>query len=447
VEEKKICIAGAGLVGSLLSLFLSKNGYSCDIYERRPDMRKQEVKGGRSINLALSDRGWRALEEIGVANEIMEVAIPMYGRMIHHQNGETKFLSYGNSDQAIYSVSRAGLNEKMMDLAESYGNTTIFFDHKCEEVEKETGKIIFRNNTTGEKISRIYPVIFGADGAFSAIRLSLMLQTDRLNYSQQYLEHGYKELVIPANAEGKWQLEPNALHIWPRKSFMLIALPNMDGSFTCTLFLSFEGEVSFSKLTSKTKVLQFFSEYFPDALTLMPTLLDDFFSNPASSLVTIQCNPWNHKGNICLIGDAAHAIVPFYGQGMNAGFEDCTVLHKLMETYGNDWQNIFTEFSSSRKKDSDAIAVLALRNFTEMRDLVADPFFLAKRKIERELAERFPEKWVPTYSMVTFSDMPYSEALKKANIQEKILEELVNHPNPEEVYKETFIDFLLSRKE
>lgn len=441
MAEKKICVAGAGLVGSLLSLYLAQEGWQVEMLERRPDMRRDDIGGGRSINLALSDRGWRALKDVGIADEIHKVAIPMRGRLIHSEAGELNFLPYGREGQAIYSVSRAGLNMKMMDLAESSNNVDILFDDGVESVDVEQAQV---KTFSGKE--QQYQTIFGTDGAFSRVRLSLMLQTQRFDYSQQFLAHGYKELTIPATKEGGWRIEKNALHIWPRGEFMLIALPNLDGSFTCTLFLAYEGETSFAKLTDDAAVKSFFREYFPDALELMPTLTEDFFANPTGSLVTVRSYPWHHDGNVLLMGDASHAIVPFYGQGMNSGFEDCWALGKLLKQYGNDWSTIFPLLSQQRKPNADAIAELALRNFIEMRDLVDDPHFLKKRELSRTLEERFPEHWIPTYSMVTFSNLSYAEALRRSDRQSELLEQLLAEHSVEEALQQPELEELVRRQ-
>src|ERR1017187_5263875 len=416
---KSISIIGAGLVGSLLAIYLAKRGHKVSVYERRPDLRKNRISAGKSINLALSDRGWRCLEGIGIDEEIRKVAIPMNGRMIHNLNGHVNYQPYGKEGQSIYSVSRGGLNCKLMDLAEHWENVEFFFEERCTNVDLESNTMHFENNSTHKVTSVESDLIFGADGAFSPARLSMQM-TDRFNYSQYYLEHGYKELTIPAKADGTWELEKNALHIWPRGSYMLIALPNLDCTFTCTLFFPFEGENSFASITNEKSLLEFFNRIFPDVMKLMPTLVHDYFTNPTSSLVTVKCFPWGYKDKLMLIGDAAHAIVPFFGQGMNCGFEDCSVLNELMEEHGEDWSKLLNEFQHSRKPNSDAIADLAVSNFVEMRDLVADDKFLLRKKIEAWLNEQFPDKWIPLYTMVTFSQMPYSKAMSEGKRQEEI---------------------------
>jgi len=425
IKEKHIAIVGAGLVGSLLSIYLIKRGYKVTVFERRPNMRKHVLDGGRSINLALSNRGIRALEFIGLADPMKKVAIPMHGRMIHNLKGDLTFQSYGKEGQFINSVSRSGLNMMLMDEAEKQG-VHFFYEYRCEDIDFEKSEIKFQ--TYGSHMVRKFDLIVGADGAFSAVRLA-MEEKSIVEASKDELPHGYKELRIPSSDSGSFLLQKNALHIWPRESFMLIALPNPDGTFTCTLFLPFEGELSFANLKTKENVTAFFQKYFPDTLSLMPTLIEDFRDNATSSLVTIRCFPWI-KNNTLLIGDAAHGIVPFYGQGMNAGFEDCFVLNQLLDKHQDNWQDAISEFQDLRKPDNDAIAQLALDNFVEMRDLVADEDFLLRKKIESKLHDLFPTDWIPLYSMVTFKkDMRYSEAKINGEFQRKVMDEVMQKPD------------------
>lgn len=424
-KSKNIAIAGAGLVGSLLSIYLAKRGHSVTVFERRGDMRQSGYEGGRSINLALSNRGIRALDEVDVADEIKKVTIPMHGRIMHNRQGELSFQPYGNEGQFINSVSRSALNIVLMNKAESLG-VEFKFDQRITKVDldKTTITVDHQKSSTETK----YDYIIGADGAFSAVRGAFQI-TDRFDYSQDYIDHGYKELHIPAGKAGAFKLEKNALHIWPRESFMMIALPNPDGSFTCTLFFPFEGTPSFSHLKTDAEVSMFFESTFPDAVSLMPTLLEDYNTNPTSSLVTVRCYPWV-KNNTLLIGDAAHALVPFFGQGMNAGFEDCRVLNQLLDIHSDDWTKVLSEFQRSRKNNADAIAQLALDNFIEMRDLVADADFLLRKKIEARLHQLYPTRWIPLYSMVTFYDsMPYATALETGRKQKKIMDEVMKTSN------------------
>lgn len=429
--SKNFTIIGAGLVGSLLSIYLVKRGYHVTVYERRPDMRKNRISAGKSINLALSDRGWKGLAGVGLVDEIKKVAIPMKGRMIHNSDGKINFQPYGTDEQAIYSVSRGGLNCVMMDLAEKHG-VKIIYNEKCTGVNLETATAYFENTETGNKSEVKSDRIFATDGAFSAGRAQLQTSTDRFNYQQFYLDHGYKELCILPTVTGDFAMEKNALHIWPRGQFMLIALPNTDKTFTCTLFFPFEGEKSFASINTKEKMMEFFRQTFPDAIQLMPTLEDDYMNNPVSSLVTVKCTPWFYKDKLALVGDAAHAIVPFFGQGMNCGFEDCVVMNDLMEKYGEDWTTIFSEYGRLRKPDGDAIADLAVANFMEMRDRVADPKFLLQKKIEAHFSKKYPDKWIPLYTMVTYSPhIRYSTALKEGIRQENIMKEIMAMPDIE----------------
>jgi kynurenine 3-monooxygenase len=428
-HDKPFVIMGAGLVGSLLSIYLAKRGYNVEIYERREDMRKASISAGKSINLAMSDRGWKGLEGVGIADEIRKIAIPMKGRMVHDTKGQTSLQQYGKEGQAIYSVSRGGLNCMLMDLAEKHG-VKIHFNRRCKSISLKDATAIVEDSSHKEthiSASRI----FSTDGAFSAGRLQLQLSTDRFEYSQHYLNYGYKELHIPPKKDGGFAMEKNALHIWARGTYMMIALPNVDASFTCTLFFPFEGKESFAALKDRDTLSKFFDSVFPDAVPLMPTLLDDFFNNPASSLVTVKCFPWSYSDKLLLLGDAAHAIVPFFGQGMNCGFEDCTVFNQLLDTYlkkdtDEEWAKIFEETQKLRKPNSDSIADLAVANFIEMRDLVLHPDFILQKKIEGHFSALHPDKWTPLYSMVTFTDLPYSHALQQGKKQDAIMKHVLN---------------------
>lgn len=445
-ERKNIAIMGAGLVGSLLSLYLAKRGHRVDLYERRPDLRKNTIDGGRSINLALSDRGWRALKGIGIEEEVRKVAVAMHGRMMHDEQGKLTYQPYGKEGQAIYSVSRGGLNIALMNLSEPNPDITYHFGYQATDVNLHSNQVQLRNIESGE-VSTIQPdLLFGADGAYSVVR-GAMQKTERFNYEQSYLEYGYKELTIPATADGNWAIEKNALHIWPRGNYMMIALPNIDGSFTCTLFFPYEGERSFAAIKTEADLLAFFNEVFPDAVPLMPELVQDYFEHPIGSLVTIKCFPWSFEGKSLLIGDASHAVVPFYGQGMNAGFEDITVLDQMLEQFdGQSWEELFEAFELRRKPNADAIADLAVMNFIEMRDKVADPRFLLRKKIEAKISEQYPDKWLPMYGMVTFSDFPYSYALETGQKQDKIMKKVMKHIRSEEDYTKPEVQKLLEKQ-
>ncbi|MFN2458715.1 MAG: FAD-dependent oxidoreductase [Chitinophagaceae bacterium] len=444
--KREVTVIGGGLVGSLLSIYLAKRGFKVVIYERRGDMRKEMVEAGRSINLALSDRGIKALKEVGIAEEILQIAIPMHGRLIHNTDSSTAFQPYGKQGQYINSVSRRELNCRLMELAEEQG-VEIFFSHACKSIDWKKNEITFEIPVSYQLSTVNYQLLFAADGAYSAARLSHMLQHDRFEYHQYYIDYGYKELSISAGQSREFLLERNALHIWPRRNYMLIALPNSDGSFTGTLFFPFEGELSFEKLTTGNTVIDFFRETFSDVVPLIPDLTHQFFNHPTASLVTVKCFPWIRDDKFCLIGDAAHAIVPFFGQGMNAGFEDCSVLNSLIEKQKENWDEILKEFQQIRKPDADAIADLAVNNFIEMREKTADPKFLLQKKIEAKLHERHPDKWIPAYSQVSFSPhIRYSEALKNSQRQEAIMQQVMKIPDIEKRWDSEEIEQMILGK-
>ncbi len=422
-ERAPLTLIGSGLTGPLLAISLMQRGFPVRLYERRPDMRRVHISAGRSINLALSTRGIYALQQAGLWHQIQKIIIPMRGRMMHSVAGELTFMPYGKDDtEVINSISRADLNIALMNAAEEHG-VSIHFNQRCTGFDLRSGDVHLRDEETGaESVIRADAVI-GTDGAASAIR-GEMLKLQRFNFSQQYLDYGYKELTIPAGREGRHVLELHALHIWPRGTFMLIALPNIDGTFGCILFLPFEGESSFAALDSESNLLSFFKAEFPDALQLMPHLIESFFASPTGAMVTIKCSPWHVDGKALLLGDAAHAIVPFFGQGMNCAFEDCTRFLSLLNRFGSDWPVLFPEFEKARKADTDAIADLAIENFVEMRDRVADPRFLFRKKVELELEKKYPAHFVPKYAMVTFHRTPYSVAAERGAIQDRMLSEI-----------------------
>ncbi len=438
-RPQNITIAGSGLVGALQSIYFAKRGFDVTLFERRPDMRKNRISAGRSINLALSDRGFRGLAGVGIDQEIAEISIPMYRRVMHDVQGNLSYQNYGKDGQAIYSVSRGGLNCKLMDLAEAYG-VKIHFEERCTSVNLETGAATFEGPAGAHSVSPEFLV--GADGAYSEVR-NEMEKRPWFNYSQYYIDYAYKELSIPPNSDGTHRLEKNALHIWPRKDFMLIALPNLDGSFTLTLFFPRKGELSFESLDTIDKAEAFFRETFPDALDLMPHFREEYAANPASAMIIVKCFPWTWGDKVMLIGDAAHAIVPFYGQGMNCGFEDCTVFFELLDAHRGSWGDLMRSYEKSRKSNGDAIAELALRNFIEMRDRVADPRFILQKKIESRFSELHPDKWIPLYSMVTFSHIPYSEALEKGDKQEAIMQMILALPGIEEKWESEEIEQII----
>lgn len=406
---KNITLVGGGLAGSLMAVYLAKRGYKVDIYERRPDMRNANIPAGKSINLALSTRGIHALEKVGLGQEILKNAIPMRGRMMHSTEGELAYQPYGKDGQYINSVSRAHLNIQLLELADENEDVTLHFNMKCSKIDLENSIAWFKD-VNGKTIEVRSDAIIGADGAFSAVR-NKMMRTPQFNYSQDYLRVGYKELCIePVN--GEFAIDENSLHIWPRGEFMMIALPNPDKTFTCTLFQSYEGPNSIDSLQTDQEILNFFNTHFADAVPLMPDLVKDYKENPTGSLVTVRCYPWN-KGAATLIGDACHAVVPFYGQGMNCAFEDCVVMDECLEEFGDDWDKAMDAYQKRRKTNADAIADLAIQNFTEMSDKVGDEEFLEYKEVEHELCELYPDFFKSQYEMVTFSRVPYREALEK----------------------------------
>ena len=434
---QKIAVVGSGLVGTLLAIYLKKLGHTVHVYDRSPDIRNVKFSG-RSINLVMSNRGWKTLEDIGLDEEIRSIGIPVDKRGIHLQDGSYVTQNYGKEGEAIFSLSRGILNRKMIDLAEKSG-VEFFFNQKIWDVTLATATLHVGETERGEWAEIKFDKVFGADGAFSRIRHKMQRQS-MFNYSQEFMKIGYKELHIPANPDGSHKIDKNSLHIWPRGEFMLMGLSNLDGSFTCTLFMPFEGENSFEQLQDEKSLVDFFATYFPDTAAVIPNLVEDFFKNPTSYLVKMKCYPWTYKDKVALIGDAAHAIVPFYGQGMNAGFEDITILNDLIAQYGNDWQTIFTEYEKSRKPNADAIAELAERNFNEMSAKTADENFLLQKKIEKWFSDKHPEKWMPLYSRVTFSLQPYSEALAIGESQNQIMQEVLKIENIAEIWNSDVVE-------
>lgn len=425
----KITIVGGGLVGSLLAIFLAKRGHKVDIYERRSDPRRTDVHAGRSINLVVSHRGWTALKAAGVAQAVEGIVVPVYARMTHDREGNTTRLPYSIEGRAIHSVSRGGLNRLLLSEAEKLPGVNVHFGSRCVDVDLDRATCTFaidgQQNTTTTA-----DVVFGSDGAFSAVRQEMM--KGRFNYSQEYIEHDYKEIAFPAAPDGTPQMDPQCLHIWPRRFFMMMGLANQDGGFTGTLFMPHSGEFSFDRIKSEDDVRTFFQAHFKDAIPMLPDYVEQYMRNPQSNLVIIRCSPWTHGGKVALIGDAAHAIVPFYGEGMNAGYEDCKVLNDLLDEYGDDnWAEVLHHYGASRKPNGDAIADLSLRNFVEMRDLVADPRFILRKKIEGRIQQKHPDKWVPLYSQVKFSDVPYSDAWSEGVRHDRIMEEVLAMPGIE----------------
>ena len=433
----KFVLVGSGLAGGLLAAYFGRRGYHVELYERRADPRAGNFVGGRSINLALSTRGIHALEQLGIADEVLQHAIPMRGRMIHDKSGELHFSPYDRDpNKYINSIGRAALNTTVIEAALRYPNVRVHFNHRCTEVDLASATAHFESSqplnprspgsgvagpSTSQPIAAHGDAVIGVDGAFSAVRQSMQKQLSGFRYDESYLPHGYKELTIPPAADGSWRMEKNALHIWPRKSFMMIALPNPDGSFTCTLFWEFKGPRSFETTQTDDEVRRFFDDEFPDAVPLMPELLQDFRENPTGSLVTIRCAPWFHKDKVALVGDAAHAVVPFYGQGMNAAFEDCVVLDECLAQFAGNRERAFAEYFHRRKENADALADLAVENFIEMRDKTISKTFRAKKKLDHLLEGLLPGIYLPLYTMITFTSIPYALAARRARLQDRIV--------------------------
>lgn len=412
-------IIGDGLAGALLAVLLARDGWTVRVYERRSDPRAAGYVGGRSINLALSARGLAGLREAGLEQTVMDMdAIPMPGRLIHAVDGTTSFQPYSkNPADAINSVSRGGLNLTLIKAAAAHPGISMVFDHLCVDANLAQGIAIFQRSD-GSTVRDSADLLVGADGAFSALR-GAMQRTDRFEYSQTYLGHGYKELHIPA-MDGEPAMALNALHIWPRGGAMMIALPNRDKSFTCTLFWPWEGEHSFANLRTRQDILPHFARFYGDAVPLMPTLVEDFERNPTSSLVTVRCWPWHREGKCVLVGDAAHAIVPFYGQGINCGFEDCVELVRCLKSY-KDPREALEAYQTARKPNADAIADMALANFVEMRDLAGRPEWQYRKKIEQALHAAFPDRVEPQYNLVSFSTVPYTKAQESGRKLERVV--------------------------
>lgn len=428
---QKIAVVGSGLVGTLLAIYLKRAGHIVHVFDRSSDIRTIQFSG-RSINLVMSDRGWKALKDLGLDEEIRKIGIPVDKRAIHLQDGKLNYQFYGKEGEAIFSLSRGVLNRKMVDLAEAEG-VEFFFERKIWDINLATATLYEGETEQGAWSELKYDKVFGADGAFSRIRHRMQRQS-MFDYSQEFMEIGYKELHIPANADGSHKIDKNSLHIWPRGNFMLMALANLDGTFTCTLFMPFKGENSFESLNDETSLVDFFAKYFPDTKEVIPDLVRDFFKNPTSYLAIMKCFPWTFEDKVALIGDSAHAIVPFYGHGMNAGFEDITILNEMMQQYGDDWNQIFKAYEISRKPNADAIAELSRRNFEEMSNKTADEKFLLQKKIEKWFSDKYPEKWMPLYSRVTFSLQPYSEAMAIGDFQNEIMQEVLKTENIEEIW-------------
>jgi kynurenine 3-monooxygenase len=418
-DHSPTVVVGAGLAGALLACYLGRAGRRVDLYEKRPDPRVGPAERGRSINLALSVRGIHALREVGLADAVLRDSVLMRGRMIHARDGGLTFQPYGkDDDEALHSVSRGGLNRLLVEAAATHQSVRLFFNHRCTGLDAHGDAAEFLDEKQAAVAVHAAAVV-GADGAYSAVR-SWMQKREGFNYQQEYLTHGYKELTIPAGPGGSYRLEKHALHIWPRGSFMMIALPNLDGSFTCTLFWPFEGPNSFAALKTGEDILTFFRSEFPDAVPLIPTLAEEFLTNPTGALVTIRCQPWR-VGRAVLVGDACHAVVPFLGQGMNAAFEDCTVLHQCLLDSGWDWGRAAERYERLRKVHTDTLADLCVANFVEMRDRVASPLFVLGKRLAVLLHRLFPRRYLPLYTMIEFTRIPYADAVRRARAQNRVV--------------------------
>ncbi|MDD9999224.1 MAG: NAD(P)/FAD-dependent oxidoreductase [Rhodospirillaceae bacterium] len=438
MTRARFTVAGGGPVGSLLAILLARHGYRVGLYEGRADSRLTSIYQGKSINIALSDRGWRSMEQIGIGSEAMAAAIPMYHRAIHGVDGTLSALAYGKHGDAIWSVSRGGINERLLDIADAEPNIEIRFEHRLVDVDLETASAVFLSRGEHE-VTVEADYLFGADGAHSKVR-RLARGLPGFDCSETRMPQGYIELTIPASSDGSHRIEKNALHIWPRKEFMLIALPNPDGSFTCTLFLNHLGDPSFESLQERSCIRAFFESNFADAMAYLEDPIDVFLEKTPSPLFLVQVFPWSFNRRVGLIGDAAHAIVPFYGQGMNCGFEDCAELDRLIELHDHDWEAIFPAYEDARKPNGDAIAELSMRNFVEMSDLSGDKRFQLRKKIEAKFSSLFPDLWTPLYSMVTFSpDVPYSEALRIGDEQHRVMEKIMVLPGIEEDWDNHYV--------
>jgi kynurenine 3-monooxygenase len=427
---ERIIVAGAGLVGSLLAVYLSRKGYRVDVYDRNPDPRaaSSDARAGKAFNLTLCDRGFKALDEVGVGNLIRSISVPAYGRFVHNEQGELAYQPYGNNSEALYSILRSDMSRAMVEFAAAKPNVEFHFDEKCVGLNLSPLEVEFKNMRTGAQRREKAYLLFGADGAFSGVRTHLQ-RFHRVSYAQEFLDQGYKELNVPATATAEWVSEKNVLHMWPRGRYMLLGFPNPDGSFTCSLHMPFEGSVSFASLQTESNVLDFFNEKFPDVVDHIPNLVAEFNGCPPNPMVTVKCSPWTLQGKVALIGDAAHVLYPYYGQGANAGFEDCSVLMQCLEKYGDDWKTVFSEYEQLRKPNMDAISEMVVEHYVEIRDLLGDPKFLLRKALERKLNQLFPDRYLPLYTMIAFTTMPYVEALRIEREQRSMIDYLMNTPD------------------
>jgi kynurenine 3-monooxygenase len=427
---QRIIVAGAGLVGSLLAVYLAKKGYRVDVYDRNPDPRdaSSDARAGKAFNLTLCDRGFKALDEVGVGNLIRSISVPAYGRFVHNEQGELAYQPYGNNAEALYSILRSDMSRAMVEFAAEQPNVEFHFDEKCVGLSLSPLEVEFKHMRTGAQRREKAYLLFGADGAFSGVRTHLQ-RFHRVSYAQEFLDQGYKELNVPATATAEWVSEKNVLHMWPRGRYMLLGFPNPDGSFTCSLHMPFEGSVSFASLQTESAVFDFFNEKFPDVVDHIPNLVEEFNRCAPNPMVTVKCSPWTLQGKVALIGDAAHVLYPYYGQGANAGFEDCAVLMECLEEFGDDWKTVFSEYEQLRKPNMDAISEMVVEHYVEIRDLLGDPKFLLRKALERKMNQLFPDRYLPLYSMIAFTTMPYVEALRIEREQRSMIDYLMNTPD------------------
>lgn len=454
MKTERIVIVGAGLVGALLSIYLSKRGYTVDIFDTHPDIRQMPIRAGKAINLTLCERGFRALDRVGAGDIIREMAVPAYGRYVHPENGELVYQPYGNNKEAIHSILRRQLAEALLTFAERHPRINFHFNEKCVGLGLSPLGVEFTNTQTGASSRYEADLVFGADGTYSSVRTQ-MQRLHRFNYSQEFLDQGYKELELPATKNAPWARERNVLHMWPRGGYMLIGFPNADGSFTCSLNMPFEGALSFESLKTPRDVESFFEASFPDVAPHIPNLGESFFLHPPNPMVTVRCAPWTFQGKVALIGDAAHVLFPYYGQGANAGFEDCSVLIDCMEKHGEDWPAVFADYEKNRKPNMDAISEMVAHHYAEIRDQLADPEFLLRRAVERKVNQMYPDDYQPLYSMITFTCMPYAEALRADREQRELIDKLMRleglgrnleGPETEAAIDELMREFIATRK-
>lgn len=425
---EKILVVGAGLVGSLLSNFLAREGYEVHLFDRQADPRRGRRTTGRSINLTICDRGFAALERIGAADRVREISVPCYGRYIHSVDGKVEYQPYGNHREAIYSVARNELNDLLLDICLAQPGINVHFEEKCLDIDLDTPEATFQSLRTDQVTRHRADRILGADGANSRVRQT-MQSIPGFRQRQEFFEQAYKELSVPPTESGDWALPAEAIHIWPRRHYMLIGFPNRDRTFTFALHMPFEGEPSFASIRTPEALLDLFRRSFPDALALVPNLVDDFFGRPESKMITVRCAPWTYGDKVALIGDAAHAIVPSYGQGANCGFEDCSYLFDYLKDADGDWSKALRDYEASRKPNGDAIAELALEHFHELRDFVGVSEFLLRKELERWLMDLYPDRYAPLYSLVSFSNVPYVEARRQDQEQRTLVDQLLAIPD------------------